>query len=392
MAQIKNLKKAAQRIKKAVKGREKIILFGDADLDGTTSVLILEESIKSLGFSVEKVYFPDRNREGYGLQKSALRRLKKYSPALLVLLDCGITNFEEVKLARELGFEVIIIEHHEILDTLPEAEIIVDPKQKGDSYPFKYLATCGISFKLAEEIFGQGFPSSIRKSFLELAALGTLADKMPQRSDNEEIIAQGISLLPATARPGLRAFLKIFSPAQYTLQEIAQRISSILQITQVKNNLTEGYILLSEPNEQRAEELVSELLEESKKRQLAVKELTESITQKLQRQEEDEVIIFEAGEKIPYLLSGAVAGRLANRFKKPAFICSATGSIVRCSIRSLQGINCVEALRHCSKFLDYYGGHPPAAGFTAKRKNLPALKKCLSEYFEKEINSKKEAL
>ena len=147
-AEIKNLKKAANRILKAIKQKEKIIIYGDADLDGVTSVIILEECIKNLGGKITTIYFPDREKESYGLNEKALFYFKEHDPALLIVLDCGIGNFEEMKKAKELGFEVIIIEHHEVLDKLPEASIVVDAKQKGDKYPFKYLATVGVTFRL----------------------------------------------------------------------------------------------------------------------------------------------------------------------------------------------------------------------------------------------------
>ena len=135
--EIKNLKRAAGRIKRAIKNKEKIILYGDADLDGAASVIILKESIKNLGGKVARVYFPDREKEGYGLNQKALNLLKKEAPALLILLDCGISNFKEIKLAKKLSLKVIIIDHHEVLEKLPEAEIIIDPKQPGDKYSFK---------------------------------------------------------------------------------------------------------------------------------------------------------------------------------------------------------------------------------------------------------------
>ena len=131
MNEIKNLKKAADRIKKAIKSKEKIILYGDADLDGTSSVVILEETIKNLGGKVTTAYFPDREKEGYGLNEKALDYLKPIAPALIITVDCGIGNFKEVKIAKKIGFEVIVIDHHEPLDSLPEASIVVDPKQKG---------------------------------------------------------------------------------------------------------------------------------------------------------------------------------------------------------------------------------------------------------------------
>ncbi|MBZ9578376.1 DHH family phosphoesterase, partial [Patescibacteria group bacterium] len=183
--EIKNLKKAAKRILKAIKNKEKIILYGDADLDGTTSVIVLKEAIKTLGGKIETIYFPDREKEGYGISKEALYYLKERAPALLIALDCGISNFKEILLAKKFGFEVIVIDHHEILDKLPDAEIVVDPKQKGDKSPLKYLATVGITYKLSELLFSNKMDDQIKKNFLELVALGTIADVMPRKDENK---------------------------------------------------------------------------------------------------------------------------------------------------------------------------------------------------------------
>ena len=149
MTEIKNLKKAAQRIKKAVAGKERIILYGDSDLDGVCSVIILQETLLSLGGNICALYFPDREQEGYGITKTALAQLKVHAPGLLISMDLGITNFEEIRQARAMGFEVILVDHHEILDALPEADIIVDPKQPGETYPFHGFAACGLTLRLA---------------------------------------------------------------------------------------------------------------------------------------------------------------------------------------------------------------------------------------------------
>src|SRR3989344_359787 len=189
--EIKNLKKAAERITTAVKNKENIILYGDADLDGAASVIIFKEALKNLGAEPSAVYFPDRETEGYGITPKGLDYLKKFSPALLVAFDLGIGNFEEVKTAKKLGLEVIIIDHHEILDKLPSASIIVNPKQKGDRWPFKEFAASGLSFKLAELILAEKFSDSLRNNFLELAALATIADMMPKKDENALIISEG---------------------------------------------------------------------------------------------------------------------------------------------------------------------------------------------------------
>jgi len=203
MNEIKNLKKVADRIKKAVKNKEKIILYGDADLDGSGSVIILEESIKNLGGEVSAVYFPDRTIEGYGLNEKALDTLKNFSPALLIISDCGIGNIKEIDIAKKMGFETIIIDHHEVLEKLPKASIIVDPKQKGDKYPFKSFSAAGVVFKLAELLLEDQLNDSLKRNFLELVALATIADMMPQEKENKVYIEEGLKSFENSWRPGI---------------------------------------------------------------------------------------------------------------------------------------------------------------------------------------------
>ncbi len=378
--EIKNLKKAAQRIKKAIKGKENIVLYGDADLDGTVSLLILEEAIKSLG-AEPSLYFPERGVEGYGLNEGALKFISKYAPALLILMDCGIGNFKEVKQAKKLGFEVIIIDHHEILNGIPQASIVVDPKQKGDKYPFKFFAACGLIFKLTELLLGDKISSQLRQSFLELVALATLADMMPQIEDNQILIEDGLSSLSSTFRPGLRVFLKSFDEQNLSPRELAAKIISVLQITEFEEHLTESYLLLSIQDEREAGRLLEVLLEKNTQRRQIIAALTEEISQKIALSPSS--IVFEGSAEIPHSSTGSLASRIKNKFKKPTFIFNSNQVLSRGSVRTPKGVNSLEALKHCHSLLEVYGGHSPASGFTVKNENLEKLKQCLTGYFEK---------
>ena len=272
------MKIAAQRIKTAIEREDKIILYGDADLDGVTSLIILKESIKNLGGREIVVYFPNLEKDGYGLNKKALDSLKKEAPSLLILLDCGISNFEEIELAKKLLFEVIVIDHHEVLDKLPSAQIIVDPKQKGDDYPFKSLATSGIAFKLAEILLGDKMTGFLRSNFLELVAISTIADMMPEKEDNELMIREGLLSLENSLRPGFRAFKELKETKDYvSTREFAQKIVSTLNISKNKDHLNESYLLLTSRTIDEAQDLARELLEKRIQRQAKIIEITEII-------------------------------------------------------------------------------------------------------------------
>ena len=382
MPEIKNLKKTAERIKKAIKNEEKIILYGDADLDGVTSVIILKETIKNLGGKIAAVYFPDREKEGYGITETGLNYLKKFSPALLVALDMGIGNFEEVKLAKKLGFGVIIIDHHEVLDKLPEVEIIVDPKQKGDESPFKYLATVGIVYKLSELLFSPKMNEHLRESFLELVALGTIADAMPREGENKIMIEEGVRSLGTSWRPGIEVFLKekSFDYYESIFQKIS-RIISLLNIRDIENQLPASYRFLTAVSKEETKELLSKLMEKSlerkEKRREIMKEIEERISQK------EELIIFEGDSSWELILLGSIASAISRQYKKPAFLFKKGKKESQGTIRTTSSDeDLVAAMKSCSEFLETFGGHQKAAGFRIKNENLEKFKECLIKYFE----------
>jgi len=381
--EIKNLKKVAKRILKAIKNKERIILYGDADLDGIASTIILKESIRNLGKEVLRVYFPDREKEGYGLNQKALNLLKKEAPALLILLDCGISNFEEIKLAKKLGFEVIIIDHHEVLDELPQAKIIVDPKQKKDKYPFKGLSTAGIVFKLSEIIFGKNFSQNLKDSFLELVALATIADMMPQINENKTLIEEGLNSLRKTFRPGLKIFWEINDALNYrSIREISQKIISALNSGETKENLNTAYLLLTAGDKKAAARIAKELTEQSYQRQIRIREITREVEERVLKKM-TEPLIFEGSDLWQLSFLGPVASRICQRYQKPTFIFKIGKEESMGAVRTPQDINGVEAMKSCSKIFKTFGGHPLAAGFTIKNENLEKFKDCLIKYFKK---------
>jgi single-stranded-DNA-specific exonuclease len=383
MAEIKNLKKTAERILKAIRKKEKIILFSDADMDGTCSVIILEESIKNLGGNIEKIYFPNRETEGYGINEQALNYLKNLAPALLISMDCGIGNFKEVKIAKKIGFEVIIIDHHEILKKLPSVSIVVDPKQKGDKYPFKNFSTTGIVYKLSEVLLKEKLQGILKKNLMELAALATISDMMPQTEDNQILIEEGLSYLTETLRPGLKIFWKIDEvKGLKQIKMIVQKIISVMNAAETQDHLTESYLLLNALDEKAAEDLVQSLIAKSAEKHLKIKDITFEI-EKIILKNYTFPIVFEGKEGWPLVLMGPVASRLCRDYQKPVFVYRKGEKISRGAVRTPAGINSVDAMKSCEKILETFGGHPLASGFTIKNKNLEKFKNCLVDYFLK---------
>lgn len=379
--EIKNLTKAAQRIQSAIKNKECIILYGDADLDGASSVLIAQEAIQSIGGQVSAFYFPDKEKEGYGITRKALERLGQYAPAILVAFDLGITNFEEIDIAKKLGFFVIVVDHHEPFAELPKADIIVNPKQPGDEYPFKGFAACGLSFRLAEALVGKSLTPTLRASMEELAALGTIADMMPREQDNVVIIEEGLEALSNSWRPGIRAFLE--SPESLGIKSLEQQVYqmiAILNARDVKKGLPAAFRLLSCATMPKAKKMVEEFSKLNKIRKEKIADLAEEVRMRIFHKK-SESIVFEGGEHFEYMLLGAVASIISQEAGKPTFIFKKNRLVSLGSVRAPFGFNTVKAMTHCAQYFGTYGGHAQASGFQADNANLENLKACLMDYF-----------
>jgi len=379
MQKIKNIQLAAERIKKAVQNKERIILYGDSDMDGISSVVIVEEAIKNLGGHVEYCFFPDRETDGYGLNLKALEMLKDKTPALLVTLDLGIGNIEEVDAANKMGFEVIIVDHHETLFAVPKASIIVDPKQKDDDYPFKGLANVGIAYNLCIELVGENTSQSLKNSFLELAALGTIADMVPQIEQNQKIIEEGLRSLKDTFRPALRAFLDILGDAS-VFSDSLPKIISALNSAESKDFINESYILLTCSDKRKCKDLAEELLGRNQYKQVQIKNIVSEIERRIS-QKPNMPIIFEGDPSWKLTLAGAAASIICNKYEKPAFIFKRMDKESCGSVRNPHHVSSVDAMKLCNDILITYGGHSMASGFRVKNENLQEFEKRLNVYF-----------
>lgn len=382
--EIKNLKKAANRILKAIKNKEKIIIYGDSDMDGVCSVIILKECIRNLGGEIAEIYFPDRETEGYGINKTALNNLRSQVPALLIALDLGIGNFKEVDIANKMGFNVIIIDHHEILDKIPNADIIVDPKQKGDKYPFKQFANVGLVYKLSILLLKDKMTDSLKKDFLELAAMATIADMMPQTDDNEEIIIEGLSSLKNSWRPGIQALLELESINSLSLVHQVNKMNSLLNIRDVNEKTPASFRLLTISNIDDAGRTVEKLLERSAEKKRKIKDVVEQVESRIVFKKDS--VIFEGDSSWELILLGIVCSILVQKHDKPVFLYRKDKKDSQGSIRAPKNYNVVDAMKTCSNHLVTYGGHPMAAGFRVENKKLNKFKECLIEYYEENNN------
>ena len=376
--EIKNLQEAASRILKAVEDKENIILYGDSDLDGATSVIILNESIQTLGGNVSAIYFPDRVKEGHGITIQALDELKKFLPALLVSVDCGIGNVEEIKKAKRLGFDVVVVDHHKVLDELPNADIIVDPKQVGDMSIFKEFAAVGIVFKLSKLLLQDKMSASLKANFLELTALGTIADMMPQVDENKVFIERGLDSLKDSWRPGIKVFFEDgFLNDRERFYDIVSEMVSILNVQVRINRAPACFEVLTETSLETLKVLVRSLKEQYENKHRNIARLVERIEKKIEGSKDP--IVFEGGKKYEYMLIPGAASIISRTFEKPTFLFKKMEKESLGTVRSLMNIDSVDLMKKCKEYVITYGGHPRASGFRIKNSNLKKFKTCLIE-------------
>jgi len=379
---IKNIEVAAQRIRQASENKEKIILYGDSDCDGVCSVVILGEAIKNLGGQITTVAFPDREKDGYGMNFKALEFLKGYAPALFITLDLGIANVREIDEANKIGFEVIVVDHHSVLDELPKAKIIVDPQQKDDESGYQYLCNAGLTFKVSQEILKDNMSLNLKNSLLELSALATIADMVPQVEENKAMIEEGLRSLKNTFRPGLRALLDILGEGEAAANGYLKLISAI-NAAESEDFKNESYELLTTSSQSRGQELAESLIRRTEQKQQKIKAIVEEVESRIAKNP-NETIIFEGDPAWKLTLAGVVASIIASKYEKPTFIYRKMDKESAGSVRSLKdGQNSVLAMASCKDLLLTYGGHPKASGFRLKNENLNKFKNCLEQYFIK---------
>jgi single-stranded-DNA-specific exonuclease len=384
---IKNIDKAAERIKKAVSNGEQIVIYGDSDLDGIASMVIIKETIDNFASVLKEKastfsFSPKRRIEGYGLNEKALEFVKsKVSKGLIVTLDCGITNFKEIEDARKSGFSVVVIDHHQPVGGIPEAaETVVDPKQERDKYPFKDFANAGLAFMLAEEILKKNMSEMLRDSFLELVALATISDMMPETGENEKMVKEGLEKIEYSQRPAIKAMFSMLNPMDFSSKrDMIAKINSALNSSEIHEHVPKPYLFLIEPDFKKAEKVAKELFEESHEKQRDVANLVGELTEKVSSK--DSPIVFEGSHVWEPEHLGAVASRLSNHFDKPVFLYRKGEEISRGTVRVPKGLDAVKAMESCKDLLTMFGGHPPAAGFTVKNENLEKFEECLKKYF-----------
>ena len=363
--EMKDMDKAAERLRLALRRGEHIAVFGDYDVDGITATCLLTEFLRGQGGKVSH-YIPGRIEEGYGLNEQAITMLKEQGVSLIVTVDCGITADREALYCRQIGIDLIITDHHECKEDLPDAVAVVDPHRKDRTYPHQNLAGVGVAFKLASAIIGS--QEAILDRFSDLLCLGTVADVMPLTGENRTFVVRGLHALSTDPRPGIAALMNecgcdgkqmTASAIGYTL---APRINAAGRMGQVE--LATELVLTRDPA--RAQELARMLCHLNRQRQEVEANIYQEAVAMLSGTDGHNAIVL-AGENWHQGVVGIVASRLAEEYACPTYLICLDGERGKASSRSYGGFNLFASLEKLSDLLESYGGHELAAGFTIGR-------------------------
>ena len=360
-------------LRAAIADGKTIMVYGDYDADGVCASSILMEVLHEEGASLA-YRIPSRHTEGYGLNAEAVRDIARKAQ-LLITVDCGVSNVDEVALAKELGLTVIITDHHQPPEVLPQADVVMDPLL-GD-YPFPGLCGAGVALKICQALQGM---AGVEKR-LDLAAIATVADVVPLRDENRIIVSEGLKRIAATARPGLRALLASAGlTPPYSADDLAFRIGPRLNAAGRLGDAKLGVHLLLTPDPAKAENIAALLEEANRTRQRFEREMTAAALSGLSAESlAASHVILVSGEDWNPGLIGLTAGRLCDRFHLPTVALSIHGDTAVGSCRSIPGISIYRMLQACEDLLERFGGHEQAAGLTVKAENIPLLRERLEK-------------
>ncbi|MFA6493296.1 MAG: single-stranded-DNA-specific exonuclease RecJ [Patescibacteria group bacterium] len=384
---MKGIKEAVEVVKLAYQNKERIGIFADYDADGIPGAALLSSYLKEIGFEVS-VYIPSRD-QGYGLSEEGIDVLKKEGASLLIAIDLGIRNKKEVDYAQKNGLKVIILDHHEVGKDLPNC-VIVDPKQKGDKYPFRELAATGVVFKFIQAV-NQKLPKvndNYLKWALDLVAISTICDVVPLVSENRIFAKFGLIVLKKTKRLGLKELYKKINitPENIDTYCVGFQIGPRINAPGRMDHANESFYLLISNDQKEASKLAEKLDSINKKRQQELERVLKEARKKVcEKSLEKKKVILVEGKNWPQGIVGLVAGKLMEEFSRPVIVCEENKGNLRGSARSIDAYNMVEALDFAKDYLLKYGGHKKAAGLTLELKHLSNLYDKLLEIAEVKI-------
>lgn len=377
---------AVERIVRAIENQEKVIIYGDYDVDGITSTVVLKKFLKDLGLEVS-YYIPNRLNEGYGLNNKAIEKIVNEGYSLMITVDCGISAIDEIDYANSLGLEVIVTDHHEPGEVLPKALAVVDNKRKDSNYPFRDLAGVGVAFKLTQALgMKLGLKEETYLKYLDIVCVGTISDIVPLVDENRVITKLGLLLVRQTKNMGLKSIINSSGYSKIDSNTISFGVAPRINACGRMGKAEEALELLLSTEIYRVNELTKKLSEHNRERQEIEKTIYESAVEKIEKNHlyENRTIVV-GGKDWHHGVIGIVSSKITDMYFKPSILLSfeedGTG---KGSGRSVPGFDLHDALTKCQDTLEKFGGHSMAVGVTIKKENLEKFIKEFEKIAEEE--------
>ena len=375
-----DMKKAIERIEKAIENKEKTIIYGDYDVDGITSITVLKKFLEERGLETD-YYIPNRLDEGYGLNNDAIEKFAKDNYTLMITVDCGISGNKEIDLANKLGIETIITDHHEPMSVLPNAYAIIDPKREDNKYPFRHLAGVGVVFKLIQAIsIHMKLDAKEYLKYLDIVCVGTISDIVPLFGENRVIAKLGMKLVEVTRNIGLKSLLKASGYKEVTSTAISFGLAPRINACGRMGKAEEALKLFLTDDYDVARRITDELNRFNKERQEKEKVILEEALEKIEKEHmNDNNALVVSGKDWHHGVIGIVASKITEMFYKPSILLSIEDGIAKGSGRSIEGFDLHNALCECDDLLQKYGGHEMAVGLSVPKENLEKFSERIKE-------------
>lgn len=385
---LSGINKAVDRIHNAINNGDKIAIYGDYDVDGVTATALLAEALGSIGAKIT-TYIPNRFDEGYGLNNDALSTLKEREVDLIITVDCGIRSVNEGLHAKSIGLDLIITDHHNPTNIIPQAVAVIDPKQPGDTYPTKDLAGVGIAYKLIEALVDQyGYPSIDLSKYLDLVALGTVADLVPLVEENRYLVREGLHLLRRPSRQGILSLIGVagLNPERITATDIGFVLGPRLNAAGRLETALDALNLLLTDDISSAAYFAQKLDNQNRIRQHKTREIQDTAELIAFAKDPDPLILFAIDETFNPGIVGLVASRLTERYYKPSIVGEMNTEFTKASCRSVKEFHITNALDQCADLLEHHGGHAAAAGLTIRNSNLHEFEHRMNSIAKEELS------
>ena len=380
---------AVERLNKALGRKERILVYGDYDVDGTTAVALVYKFLQQFSSNID-YYIPDRNEDGYGISRRGIDYASTTGVKLIIVLDCGIKAIDEIAYAKSKGIDFIVCDHHVPDEEMPCAVAILNPKRPDSTYPYPHLSGCGVGFKFMQAFAKvKGIPADQLYSLLDLVAVSIASDLVPNMGENRILSYHGLKQINHCASTGLRAIIQTcgLKEKEITINDIIFKIGPRINAS---GRIQQGKVavdLLIENNLAKALAMSQQINEFNETRKDLDKSMTEEankIVAELENLDEKRAIVI-FNEKWHRGVIGIVASRLTEDYHRPAVVITCTGEIATGSARSVPGFDVYKAMEHCRHLLENFGGHTYAAGFSLRVENIPAFKELFEEYVAENI-------